>query len=336
MCIIAYAPKGATISEKTIREMFKYNPDGAGIMWKPSDKSNVEIRKGFMKVDDLLNAWKKVPQKCEKAIHCRIATSGKVSVGCCHPFPVRDTTTAMRDAVDNAHMAVMHNGIINYCNPMKGMLADYSDSMLFASRILYPLQNELDKSSIQTLIENSTTSRLLIFRSNGVTLKFGTWHYENGVYYSNTTFMDKGRYAYYGGFWNGGYYNNGYNRLNVISVKPVNNTDNKSHAVTTVSSSNPDYYDGEDDYDDLPDDCSSGNVGEFVVLDVSKTDKSNDLLFTEICDDLYDSCRVNALDYMPSSDDTKSRTELWIETDGQIPDGITEIAGYPVKSHEIR
>lgn len=188
MCIIAYAPKGAQVKDETIKVMFEGNPDGAGIMYKPTDSAQVEIRKGFMTVDALLKAYHEIPVECEKAIHCRIATSGKVSAACCHPFPVRAKTSAMKAAKDTAPMALMHNGIIGYCTPVKGMKADYSDTMLFASRILYPLQKMLDKDALQTLIEESTTSRLLIFRANAETLVLGDWKFDDGVYYSNGSY----------------------------------------------------------------------------------------------------------------------------------------------------
>ena len=121
MCIIAYLKKGKDISDERIRFMFKANPDGAGIMWKPRNTSNVEIHKGFMDVDELIAAYREIPKNCERAIHMRIATAGKVSTDCCHPFPVRKKVGSMRNAIDNADIALMHNGIIDYCNPKNGL-----------------------------------------------------------------------------------------------------------------------------------------------------------------------------------------------------------------------
>lgn len=190
MCIIAYVPAGKKISEETIKTMFLNNPDGAGIMWKPNGKDEVQIRKGFMKVDDLIKAFKEIPQKCERAIHCRIATAGKISVDCCHPFPIRPKVDSMRNAVDKCTNALMHNGVIEYANPPMGIKATYSDSMNFSAKFLFPLSKAglLDKEFIQTLIENSTPSRLLIMRKGRETLMFGSWVFEDDVYYSNTTF----------------------------------------------------------------------------------------------------------------------------------------------------
>ena len=197
MCIIAYAPKGVKIEERTIKTMFSCNPDGAGIMWKPLNGGSVEIRKGFMKVEELIKAWSEIPVDCEKAIHCRIATSGKISKECCHPFPVRPKTSMMKKTVDKCYMALMHNGVIHQCTPTKGIKADYSDSMLFAAKYLYPLQKMIDKDCVKDLLESFSTSRLLIMRAGAETIMLGNWIEDNGVYYSNSTYKDIG-YGYYG------------------------------------------------------------------------------------------------------------------------------------------
>lgn len=196
MCIIAYAKNGVKIEENVIRTMFEGNPDGAGVMWKPLNGGNIEIRKGFMDVESLLKAWNKIPVECEKAIHCRIATSGKISKGCCHPFPVRPKTDMMKKAVDKCYMALMHNGVISQCTPKSGMKATCSDTMVFAAKYLYPLQKQIDKKCIQDLLESFAASRLLIMRANAPTIMLGNWVEDKGVYYSNTSYKDYG-YGYY-------------------------------------------------------------------------------------------------------------------------------------------
>lgn len=196
MCIIAYAKNGVKIEENVIRTMFEGNPDGAGVMWKPLNGGNIEIRKGFMDVESLLKAWNKIPVECEKAIHCRIATSGKISKGCCHPFPVRPKTDMMKKAVDKCYMTLMHNGVISQCTPKSGMKATCSDTMVFAAKYLYPLQKQIDKECIQDLLESFAASRLLIMRANAPTIMLGNWVEDKGVYYSNTSYKDYG-YGYY-------------------------------------------------------------------------------------------------------------------------------------------
>ena len=76
MCVIAVKPRRKEMfSDELIREMFKTNPDGAGLMY-PDDKG-VRIKKGFMHVDQVLNFvhsrnWEDVPV----VMHFRIGTAG--------------------------------------------------------------------------------------------------------------------------------------------------------------------------------------------------------------------------------------------------------------------
>ena len=237
MCIIAYAPKGSAIKEETIKIMFKGNPDGAGLMWKPSEFGPVEIRKGFFKVEDLIKAYNEIPVECEKAIHCRIATSGKISTACCHPFPVRSKADAMMEARDRAEIALMHNGMINFCTPVQGMKSPYSDSMLFAKRFLYPLAKQLDQECIQELIENSTSSRLLIMRQGKETLTLGNWKFEDGVYYSNDNYKERPATTY------GKWWSNYYGGYSYTSAKGGATSGKKSASVATP-------YDSYSIYDD--------------------------------------------------------------------------------------
>ena len=185
MCVIAYVPAGKQIKDETITAMFRNNPDGAGIMWKPLDGSKIQIRKGFMNGYELIEAYKQIPVDCEKAIHCRIATSGKISVGCCHPFPVVSKLKDMKNATDETDIALMHNGVIGFCTPKEGMNAKHSDTMKFAQQYLLPLKEQLDFPPIKNLISESTNSRLLIFRQDAKTLMFGDWKKEDGIYFSN-------------------------------------------------------------------------------------------------------------------------------------------------------
>lgn len=196
MCVIAYAPSGVTIENATILNMFENNPDGAGIMWKPLNGGRIQIRKGFMTEYELIDAFNQIPVECEKAIHCRIATSGAISSATCHPFPVRSDIKTMRKKKDQTSMALMHNGIISYCTPKAGMDAKHSDTMEFAAQYLFPLRNQIDNQALKNLIKESTNSRLLVFRQNKDTVMLGDWIEDNGAYFSNDTYL----YSYWGGY----------------------------------------------------------------------------------------------------------------------------------------
>ena len=90
MCIAIYIPAGKDIKDEQIKNAFANNSDGAGVMHYDR-LGQVHYTKGFMDVDSLINYWRKsTSSKYPRAIHCRIATSGKISKGCCHPFPITD------------------------------------------------------------------------------------------------------------------------------------------------------------------------------------------------------------------------------------------------------
>lgn len=306
MCIIAYAPEGVQIADKTIEVMFRKNPDGAGIMWKPTSDSQVEIRKGFMKVEDLLEAYHQIPKECEKAIHCRIATSGKVSAGCCHPFPVRPKTTAMREKVDRANMALMHNGVFHFATPLKGMKANYSDSMLFAAKFLYPMQKMLDMECLQTLIEEASSSRLLIMRYNAETIMLGDWQCDKGVFYSNGTYKETYAVKSYdwGKSWkaSGGCYGYGYS---------------------------------DDPYYDIEQGVQAPKT-YFISIEIPGDDKTEDQVLEElICEDLYnlgfDVIYSETIRTTYPSKDKKEQREVYVEVDslsGEKPPA--KISGYTV------
>jgi hypothetical protein len=297
-------------------------------MWKPKDGAPIEIRKGFMKVEELIEAYYNIPQECEKAIHCRIATSGKVSTACCHPFPVRAKTTAMREAVDSAPVALMHNGIITYTTPAKGMASDYSDTMLFASRILYPLQKQLNEWHIQTLIESSTTSRLLIFRQDGEALVFGDWKFEDGIYYSNDNYKAKpyGSYGGYGGCYGYGGWNYGYDsssKKGVTKDTPKYETPKTTQALVKAEVVD----DFEDQFDGYEDD-----VWEYYITIPDEETRSD----MEVENDIFEALETFGHEVY------EIETEEWVSQGkptrsvhavihGQLPEEISTVAGYDIE-----
>ena len=95
-------------------------------------------------------------------------------------------------------MALMHNGVFSFATPKKGMKANYSDTMIFAAHYIFPLQKQLDMECVQTLIEEASTSRLLIFRRNADTIMLGNWQCDKGVFYSNGGYKPTPLYDYYG------------------------------------------------------------------------------------------------------------------------------------------
>lgn len=189
MCIIAYIPAGTTLPEKLIKTMFNNNPDGAGLAWRASINSPANFSKGLMGVREVVNAFNEIPVNYERALHFRIATSGKVSPACCHPFPLSNSlSNSLGKLHGNADGAVFHNGIIHFCTPREGMKSNISDTMIFVKDYLSKLKNQLKFKHIQTLIEEATNSKFLIFNKGERVLMLGKWIEDGGIYYSNTSY----------------------------------------------------------------------------------------------------------------------------------------------------
>lgn len=198
MCIIMYAPSNKTIEEKKIRTAFENNPDGAGLMWYDKD-GDVHYRKGFTKVDELIKFFNGLGRAFPRAIHCRIATSGKISSRTCHPFPISDDFDVMGKSKGDPELgAMMHNGIFSAYTPKEGMKADYSDTMNYNKEVIYPIVSEgmITNSGVVNLL-SEMTSRVLLFLPGFIVGRFGAWTQdkEEGFYASNDTY-DHARYTY--------------------------------------------------------------------------------------------------------------------------------------------
>ena len=214
MCVIAYAAKGVDISEKEFRTCFANNPDGAGFMIYDPQKKKVHIRKGFMKFDELWNAVKDLPNDKDRVFHFRIATSGKVSPECCHPFVLTDNLDEMRQTDVYSDIGFSHNGVMADFTPSEALNAPYSDTMHFGAEILYPLRFKLYDESTQYLLKKAMgTNKYAILGKKGAII-LGTWNTskDTGVQYSNTSYEERKTVYSYGSCGNYGYgsYSNSY------------------------------------------------------------------------------------------------------------------------------
>lgn len=189
MCVIAYRPENAKISQKTLRTMFENNPDGAGLMYARDGK--IVIIKGLMTSGDFLAACSEVPENVPCVYHCRIATHGSVRPGTCHPFPVTSDETMLNEPrlVLSKGYAVAHNGIISGMDCSR----DFSDSQAFVRDILAPLSKfrSLHSKTLKPLIEKTIDhSRLCILDVNGRASLYGSgWIVDNSVFYSNSSYV---------------------------------------------------------------------------------------------------------------------------------------------------
>lgn len=199
MCVVLFIPSGVSIPKKAVFNSFEQNPDGAGLMWYEKNKAGdmiVRYRKGFFSKVELWKAFRKLPIKYPRAIHCRIATSGRVSTQCCHPFPIADNYKEMMSSSGIARNGcVMHNGVLYDYTPTQGMNCQYSDTMKFTKDSLYKLAPVLDNEEVRRLLDLDMTevdrSRLLVFLPGLKVYKFGDWEYDeaNGFYASNLSYL---------------------------------------------------------------------------------------------------------------------------------------------------
>lgn len=182
MCIIAVKPAGVKMfPEEQIRYMFSQNPDGAGLAY--AKDGIVHLKKGFMKVEDLLSyldehKFKNVPL----ILHFRIGTSGEKDDLNCHPYPVFGSNKVS----GKSSLVMAHNGILHNFNPPVG--AKYNDTQNFIKKCLSKLPKDfLDNGCIRNLIDESIGSnRLAFLDGDGKITKFGVWWDEDGYSYSNS------------------------------------------------------------------------------------------------------------------------------------------------------
>lgn len=187
MCIIVYHPKGAELPAREVLERCeRMNDDGAGLMVMRD--RGLRLWKGFMNWRDFWCAYKteRLVERDEFALHFRLATSGGVEKGKCHPFPIVESRRVLHQLKfkprEGLEEAVMHNGILG-----KGK-DGLSDTMVFVRTELASAVDFLDDDEVLKVIAKEiSTDKLLIFW-RGKSIKLGTWFEDKktGLYYSNT------------------------------------------------------------------------------------------------------------------------------------------------------
>ena len=189
MCIIAIKDKGINLPKDEILEtMFKHNSDGAGFMY--AKDGQVHIKKGFM----TYKAFKKAIDKIEGikdiplVMHFRIATSGGIDFGACHPFPISNKRKTLRKTDFATDIGIVHNGVIPISAP-----DNMSDTMQYIAKKLYYYQkvqrNFYKQKSYMKRIENEIKSKMVFLTGNGEIYKIGDFVEEDGMIYSNHSYQ---------------------------------------------------------------------------------------------------------------------------------------------------
>jgi hypothetical protein len=183
MCLIIVKNKqGVALDYGVIKEAFKDNPHGWGVMWYVPGTAYVNTMKGFQ-YDELLKIVKKLESEDRlMAIHFRFATAGLVNVANCHPFYV------------NGVGALMHNGVFNIPQDVH---KDMSDTWHYARRFE---KHALDCGNPAPFFRavhafkqmervTGTWNKVVILTDNGEFLieneHAGDWR--GGLWYSNTS-----------------------------------------------------------------------------------------------------------------------------------------------------
>lgn len=193
MCIIVYAPAGVTVNESVLTNCFSSNPDGAGIMYQSNGK--VKIDKGYMSFSSFFAAWNSIPSDVDRVAHFRIATSGRIEGGNCHPFPICKDYTEMRKLESWTHIGLAHNGILTKYTPKDRLMSTHSDTMAFIKKIVHPLGNLVMRPEVQDLIDDATNNKFAIM-SPRQTVLIGHFIQYQGAFYSNSSYLPKWESTY--------------------------------------------------------------------------------------------------------------------------------------------
>lgn len=220
MCIICLKPAGVDLpSDEEIKHMFTRNPHGAGFALQGDIHNDgrflVEYHKGFMNVDDLLEALgpREKLKDLTVAIHCRIKTSGETDKSTTHPFPISSIYGDMKK-LDGSGAVLFHNGIFS---GLGGIIdPKSSDTQDFVAGIAtrYLKNAKMPNKIAQTIVGKiAGDCRVLVMypKRTFPILRLGTWYEHKGCYYSNTGYKDETySSSYYGGY--GSYRSSHYHR----------------------------------------------------------------------------------------------------------------------------
>lgn len=191
MCVICASPKGVRQPTRSeIKAMFLRNPDGAGYMVARDGK--VTIHKGFMNLDEFLNALKAEHFTAKDSVvyHFRISTQAGINPGMTHPFPLSNRLERMEKLDTTCRIGVAHNGVIR-------LTADpdnrrYSDTALFITqylRVLIQRREDLRDRRVLDTVWNLAQSKFAIMDGGGYVATVGEFLNQDGLLFSNASYM---------------------------------------------------------------------------------------------------------------------------------------------------
>lgn len=188
MCVIASIPSGSTIDDKTLKQMWDRNSDGAGIAWLQDGEiklyKSMKFKPFQVKFHEVIEQY----GSSDILVHMRIATCGEICLDNNHPFYLLQNGKEVRDTV------FAHNGqLFDYTPPAK--FKHLSDTRYF-NELFWNNFNylSLDDWRIQDMIGNIIgrhANKFVVLTANPA-LKAETYiinkhlgELEDNVWYSN-------------------------------------------------------------------------------------------------------------------------------------------------------
>lgn len=183
MCVIIYKTPGAPMpTEEVLGSCWYCNPDGAGIAW--TDGAGVHLRKGFRCLPRLRYALDQLSIDHGVLIHFRLGTSGGLTKGKTHPFPVAWPSSMLNMlSYDGRLPVIAHNGVLGPGSP------SMSDTQLFVRKCSrYSADSKALVAYVRKNGRTSANRYAILFPKRPPEL-LGMWHEQDGLYFSNLHFM---------------------------------------------------------------------------------------------------------------------------------------------------
>ena len=193
MCIICVSPSGIKQpSEKTLQNMFRRNPHGAGYMVARDGK--VIIHKGFMDFGSLLNAVRGEHFTAADSVvyHFRISTQAGISPEMTHPFPLSNQPHRMNALDLTCRCGIAHNGIIRLTTDPTN--TRYSDTAMFITDYLAELirkSADLRNQALLDYVFRLAKSKFAIMDASGYVATIGEFISDHGLLFSNESYIPR-------------------------------------------------------------------------------------------------------------------------------------------------
>lgn len=177
----------------TLRTCFDNNPDGAGMMFV--SKGKVNIVKGLMNFQDFYDHLMKLDKihnfkNKSLVMHFRISTGGNVDAGNCHPYPISCNEKDLRKTYISTDLGMAHNGVISMYSRKHQVLNDTQMFIKDCVSVIKDAKNDFYTDyRCMSLLEDIAGSKLCFLDSNENIYYVGKFVEDNGIMYSNTTYM---------------------------------------------------------------------------------------------------------------------------------------------------